>query len=86
MRNGKGDIYMTRKEAVILITKKYPDRVIDKITETENFFLISMIRKKRTKSDFYINIEVDDFLKAIDKRTMKIFTYNPIIHGRMNKQ
>lgn len=72
---------MTQKEAVSLIVKKYPDRVIDKITETKNFFLISMVRKKRTKTGMHVNVEVDDFLKAIDKRTMKIFTYNPIRHG-----
>ena len=68
---------MKKEEAIKIITDKYPDCVIGKITETPKYFLINIL----TNSSNFIQKLCNDSLKAVDKNTKKVFTYNPIRHG-----
>lgn len=72
---------MRKEEAVKLISKKYPNYSIDKITETKNYFLIAISPKNLYKVDGIKLTICDDGLKAVTKADGKIFTYNPIRHG-----
>ena len=72
---------MKKEEAIILVKNKYKNRVIDKITETDKYFIISF-GVKNTSPDLMIDISYDDGLVAVDKKTKEIFTYHPLIHGR----
>lgn len=76
---------MKIEEAKMLVRKKYKDYVIDKITNTEAYFLISIRPKLANKSGGFIQKEYDGCLKAVDKKTKQIFTYHPILHGRKSK-
>lgn len=72
---------MVQAEAIRLIKRKYPDKHIEKVTETKNYFLVSVISKTSNDPDVIIPPSYDDGLKAVDKQTKKIFTYNPIRDG-----
>ena len=72
---------MKREEAVSLIMTKYPDHDIDKVTETERYFLISLLPKGNHRPDGIKLISCDDGLKAVVKETKQILTYNPIRDG-----
>lgn len=72
---------MTNKEAIDLVLKDNPDMDVDKVTETTNYFIVSIFPKNMRRKDG-IDLEIcDDGLKAVDKKTKKIFTYNPMVHG-----
>lgn len=74
---------MKKEEAIKLVSDKYPDHKIDKVTENTKYFIISISKNKKIPDDMYVNtVECDDGLKAVDKVTKKIFTYNPILHNR----
>ena len=73
---------MKKGEAVVLIMAKYPNHIIDKVTETEKHFLVSIYHKKYKNSEGIRPKIVDDGLKAVDKKTKEIFTYNPIRDDR----
>ena len=69
---------MTIHEAMRLVSNEFPNRIIDNVTETENYFLVNTIKKK----DQGLVVALDDGLKAVSKHDKKIFTYNPLKHGR----
>lgn len=69
---------MRKEEAIKLIVSKYPNRTVDKVTETEKYFLISVSDKESSADDIIKPVIYDDGLKAVEKSTGKIFTYNPI--------
>ena len=71
---------MKKEEAIKIITDKYPDRNIDKVTETDKYFLISISRKGIFEDNVIKPMVCDDGLKAVDKKTKQVFTYNPILH------
>lgn len=72
---------MVQAEAIRLIKRKYPDRHIEKVTETKNYFLVSVVKEVSNDPDTIILPNYDDGLKAVDKKTKQIFTYNPIRDG-----
>ena len=72
---------MNKDEAIKIVMDKYPNRTIDKVTETDNYYLISISDKEKIKNDNIKPIVCDDGLKAVNKATGSIFTYNPIKHG-----
>lgn len=71
---------MNKEEAIRLVIAKYPDRDIDKVVETDKYFLVSMLPKQKNLNSLITPIPYDDGLKAVDKSTKQIFTYNPIRH------
>lgn len=71
---------MNKEEAIKLIMSKFPDRDIDKITETGKYFLVSIMSKQKNQNGLIKTMSVDDGLKAVDKETKEVFTYNPIKH------
>lgn len=71
---------MNKEEAIKLIMSKFPDRDIDKITETGKYFLVSVMSKQKNQNGLIKTMSVDDGLKAVDKETKQVFTYNPIRH------
>ena len=71
---------MTKDEAIQLVLSVYPNKNIGKVRETERYFLISVIPKSSNKNGVRRLIPLDDGLKAVDKSTKKVFTYNPIRH------
>lgn len=73
---------MTKGEAIVLIMAKYPNHIIEKITETEKYFLISIYNKKYKTEGTVRPMIMNDGLKAVDKKTKQIFTYNPIRDDR----
>lgn len=78
---------MKREEAVKLIVSKYPNHDIGQITETDEYFVINILPKINRTSEAeteYDAIDIplcDNSLKAVNKATGSIFTYNPIKHG-----
>ena len=75
---------MNKDEAINIVISKYPTKVIDKVSETDNYFLISISPKRNNEGDddsVLFPTVCDDGLKAVDKKTGKVFTYNPIRHG-----
>ena len=71
---------MKKEEAIKIITDKYPNHIVDEINENNKYFLISIISKKY--KDFAIKpLICDDGLKAVEKNTGKVFTYNPVLHS-----
>ena len=76
---------MTIEETKLLFTEKFPDREIVNVRETSSYFLISSNKKRGHSSELNKNITIslvcDDGLYAVDKKTKKIFTYNPIRDG-----
>lgn len=73
---------MKQEEAVNIIASKYPNKDIDKVIETEHYFLVSLVPKNDPESELIRLTPCDDGLKAIEKSSKKIFTYNPIRHGK----
>lgn len=71
---------MNKEEAIKLIMSKFPNRDIDKITETGKYFLISVMSKQKNQNGLIKTMSIDDGLKAVDKETKEVFTYNPIRH------
>lgn len=69
---------MQQEEAIALIKSKYPSYDIGQVTETDEYFVINILPKNSTDADPAI---CNDGLKAVNKETKSIFTYNPIIHG-----
>lgn len=68
---------MKQEEAIKLVMSKYPNHDIGQVTETDEYFVINILPKS---NDQDIPI-CDNSLKAVNKETKSIFTYNPIIHG-----
>lgn len=68
---------MKQEEAIKLVISKYPNHDIGQVTETDDYFVINIVPKN---NDADIPI-CDNSLKAVNKETKSIFTYNPIIHG-----
>lgn len=68
---------MKQEEAIKLVMSKYPNHDIGQVTETNEYFVINIL-PKNSGADIPI---CDDGLKAVNKATKSIFTYNPIIHG-----
>lgn len=73
---------MKKEEAIKIVKKKYPGKEIDKVTETTNYFLIEVISTKKLSSVHLRPVALDDGLKAVDKANGRVFTYNPIRHGK----
>lgn len=71
---------MNKEEAIRLVISEYPDRDIDKVSETDKYFLISVIPKRKKQNSIIRPILVDDGLIAVNKVTKQVFTYNPIRH------
>lgn len=72
---------MNKEKAIAIVASKYPDKDIETVTETDKYFLISIIPKRNVQDDSTVLPQSDDGLKAVDKSTGQIFTYNPIRHG-----
>lgn len=78
---------MQQEEAIGLIKSKYPNHDIGQVTETNEYFVINILPKSNNTDNSeteYANIKppmYDNGLKAVNKVTKSIFTYNPIIHG-----
>lgn len=68
---------MKQEEAIKLVRSKYPNHNIGQVTETDEYFVINILPKN---NDTDIPI-CDNSLKAVNKETKSIFTYNPIKHG-----
>lgn len=68
---------MKQDEAIKLIMSKYPNHDIGQITETDDYFVVNILPKN---NDIELPL-CDDSLKAVNKETKSIFTYNPIKHG-----
>lgn len=73
---------MDKNEALRHIKNKFPNRVITGLSETNKYFIIETVDKRNITDDGTIVPTMDDGLKAIDKRTKEVFTYNPLLHGR----
>ncbi len=71
---------MNKEEAVRLVMSKYPDRDVDKVTETDKYFLVSIMSKQTNRNVIVRPVSYDDGLIAVDKTTKEVFTYNPIRH------
>ena len=71
---------MNKEEAISLVISKYPNRDIDKVTETDEYFLVSIMPKENTANVIIRPVSYDDGLLAVDKNTKEVFTYNPIRH------
>lgn len=71
---------MKKEEAIALIMSKYPNHDIEKVTETNKYFLVSIFPKIENASARIRPVLINDGLKAVDKETKEIFTYNPILH------
>lgn len=69
---------MNKEEAIRLVRAAYPDKDIGKVTETEKYFLVSVFPKLPNRTDVVRLTPFDDGLKAVDKATKKVLTYNPI--------
>ncbi len=78
---------MQQVEAINLIKSKYPNNDIGQVTETDEYFIINILPKRNntdtlgTEYDIIESPMCDDCLKAVNKETKSIFTYNPIKHG-----
>lgn len=78
---------MKQEEAIKLIRSKYPNHDVGKVTETDDYFVINILpinNNTDTSGTEYETINppmCDDSLKAVNKVTKSIFTYNPIKHG-----
>lgn len=71
---------MIREEAMKLVSKEYPDMELGKVTETKKYFVIHISPKNAPKLNG-VELDVcDDGLKAVDKKTGQMFTYNPMLH------
>ena len=71
---------MNREEATSLVVSKYPDRYVDNVTETDKYFLVSIVSNTVKQNVIIRPISCDDGLIAVDKNTKEVFTYNPIRH------
>lgn len=71
---------MNKDEAINIVMSKYPDREIDNITETDKYFIVNTLPKQKNKNQAIRLVPLNDGLKAVDKKTKQIFTYNPIRH------
>lgn len=72
---------MNKEEAIRLVMSKYRDREVDKVTETDKYFVVSIIPKQAKRNIIIRPISYDDSLIAVDKTTKQVFTYNPIRHN-----
>lgn len=72
---------MNKEEAVRLVISNYPNRDVDTVTETDKYFLVSIIPKQTNRDIAIRPVFYDDGLIAVDKSTKQVFTYNPIRHG-----
>lgn len=71
---------MNKDEAIQLVRNAYPDKDIEKVTETNKYFLVSILPRSSNR-DTVVRLSLfDDGLKAVDKATKEVFTYNPIRH------
>lgn len=73
---------MKQEEAIRLVLDKYPNHEVDKVTETENYFLVAISPKRKQNIGIVKLATYDDGLKAVDKVKKDVFTYNPLRHGR----
>lgn len=73
---------MNKEEAIKIVEAKFPDQDIDKVTETEKYFLISILPKQKNPKVLIRPVPKADGLMAVDKASKKVFTYNPIRHGK----
>ena len=73
---------MKKEDAIKLIHDTYPNHEIDKVTETEKYFLVAISPKIEGNSGPIKLVPCNDGLKAVVKADGKIFTYNPIRDGR----
>lgn len=71
---------MTKNEAIEIVNAKFPDCCVGKVTESDKYFLVEVIPKEYTETSIIPVVYCDDGLKAVDKETRQIFTYNPIRH------
>ena len=71
---------MKKEEAVRLVLSKHHDRDVDKVTETDKYFLVSLVQKPKNPNMLFRPELYDDGLIAVDKKTKEVFTYNPIRH------
>ena len=71
---------MNKEEAIRLVMSKYPDRDVDKVTETDKYFVVSIMSKEAQRNVIIRPVSYDDGLIAVDKTTKQVFTYNPIRH------
>lgn len=69
---------MKKEEAISLVKVHCPKRVIGNVIETSKYFLVNTM--DRTEPAFLTPTPYDDGLKAVDKETKEVFTYNPIRH------
>ena len=71
---------MLKEEAIRLVQTAYPGKDIGTVTETDKYFLVSLIPKMTNSRNVMRLNPYNDGLKAVDKATKKVFTYNPIRH------
>lgn len=72
---------MNKEDAIRLVRSAYPDKDIGKIRETDRYFLVSVLPRSSNRNGVVRLALFDDGLKAVDKATKKVFTYNPIRHS-----
>ena len=78
---------MKQEEAIKLIMSKYPNHDVGQVTETDDYFVINIVPKNSKTDTAETEYELikpalcDNSLKAVNKETKSIFTYNPIKHG-----
>lgn len=72
---------MNKDEAIKIVLDKYQNYTVDKVTETDEYYLVSISNNEKFKNAILKPISCDDGLKAVDKKTGIVFTYNPIKHG-----
>ena len=71
---------MTKEEAIKITLTKFKNRIVDKVTETDKYFLINLVGKGSKAEGVTVLEPFNDGLKAVDKQTKEVFTYNPIRH------
>lgn len=69
---------MNKEEAIKNVLAKFPDRDIGTVTENDKYFLVNTL-SKNTSGNLRLPL-YSDGLKAVDKKTGLVFTYNPIRH------
>ena len=74
-----GGIVVDKKEAEQLILKKYPDHKIMNFIETNNYFVAHIVVNTPIKKGGAVMRGCDDGLKAVEKKTGTIITYNPML-------
>lgn len=73
---------MIIEEAKKIFLENCPNSRAGRITETDEYFIIEELPIDDLPEGAIRLVRFDDSLKAVDKETGQIFTYNPIRHGR----